>query len=298
LSTSSPYDFETGLAGIGWGIEYLVQNNFSEGNTDEILEVVDNKVFRILQEANQPSFELSNGLSGYLFYLINRLRDKTEPFSMAQRINRELFILTINKIDEQVTMQFLGIVKELQFDLFWRFPLMLYGLSEAYKLNIYNEKISCMIQQWLPYFEAYIPSLHINRIFLSIALKQICLLMPNKRLEKQIRILLFATDFETLKTEVDPGSINIRFGWPGVVWVLQQASIIIPSTYLNHQLISATRMDIIEKFKITLDYLQTNNLAANSTQYGLSDGLAGIGLMELLWPGILSVDFSTKLISE
>ena len=36
ISISTPLDFENGLAGIGWGIEYLVQNGFIEGNTDEI----------------------------------------------------------------------------------------------------------------------------------------------------------------------------------------------------------------------------------------------------------------------
>ena len=30
ISTTTPLDFENGLAGIGWGIEYLVQNGFIE----------------------------------------------------------------------------------------------------------------------------------------------------------------------------------------------------------------------------------------------------------------------------
>ena len=33
-------DFENGLAGIGWGIEYLAANGFLEADTDEILEEV------------------------------------------------------------------------------------------------------------------------------------------------------------------------------------------------------------------------------------------------------------------
>lgn len=52
LSTSASPDFENGLAGIGWGIEYLVQNGFAEGNTDEVLEEIDNKIFKILQKDN------------------------------------------------------------------------------------------------------------------------------------------------------------------------------------------------------------------------------------------------------
>ena len=294
LSTSIPADFENGLAGIGWGIEYLVQNNFAEGKTDEILEEVDNKIFRALNEVSQTSVELGNGLTGNLFYLINRLRNKTEPFSMARIINQELLILTINKIDELVTAQFPGIVKEIYFDLFWRFPVMVYGLTEAFKLNAYNEKISCMIRQWLPNFEAYIPSLHINRIFLAVVLKQICVLMPDKRLEKQAQILLFATNFEVLKTEVDHSVLNIRYGWPGVAWLLSMASKEIPADWPNHQLIVQSYHEITGKHKNPLANFLINVPEVNSVQYGLTLGLAGIGLMELLWTGVLSGDCLPK----
>lgn len=287
LSTSAPADFDNGLAGIGWGVEHLVQNNFAEGNPDEILEEVDNKVFRALNEETHQSIELGNGLTGYLFYLINRLKRKEEPFSMAHRINRELLILTINKIDELATLQFPTIVKDIYFDLFWRFPVMLYGLTEAFKLNIYNEKISCMIRQWLPYFEAYIPSLHINRIFMAVVLKQICVLMPDKRLEKQVQILLFATDFELLKTEVDHRVFNIRYGWPGVVWLLNLALKEIPDDWPNHELIGQTVHEITGRHKDPLENLPLNSPEGNSVQSGLTLGIAGIGLMELLWSGVL-----------
>jgi lantibiotic modifying enzyme len=138
LNNSLPADFENGLAGIGWAVEYLVQNNFAEGNTDEILKEIDNKIFKFLNEENLSSIELTTGLTGYLFYIISRLKNKGNPDSMAQRINRELLILTINKIDELIIDQFSSIAKELHFDLMWRFPVMLFALSKAFELNIYN----------------------------------------------------------------------------------------------------------------------------------------------------------------
>jgi len=281
LSTSTSTDFENGLTGIGWGMEYLVQNGFAEGDTDEILEDVDNKVFRTLNEENLTSFELGNGLTGYLFYLVSRLKKPVNTNSMARRINRELLILTINKIDEVVTTQFSSITKEMSFDLFWRFPVMIFGLVQAFDLGIYNEKIKNMINQWTINVEAYFPSMHINRIYLAMVLSMVNSRLPNKRLEKQIQILLFATDFEALKTEVDPGAFNIRYGWVGVVWLLQQASSLIPLTCPNHQLISSTCNDIRTKYITALKNIPAKNNAA-SRQMGLSEGMAGVGLFEIL----------------
>ena len=40
-----PINLENGLCGIGWGIEYLIQYDFMEGDTDKILAYIDRKVF-------------------------------------------------------------------------------------------------------------------------------------------------------------------------------------------------------------------------------------------------------------
>lgn len=163
---------------------------------------------------------------------------------------------------------------------------MFYSLVEAFDLNIYNEKIRCMVNQWIMYLEAYLPSLHINRLYMATVLTLINSCLPNKRIEKQIQILLFATDFDVLKTEFDPQVLNIRFGWPGIVWLLYKASRIIPASYPNHRLINVTRKEITKKYKGTLERAFTTS-EANPKQFGISEGLVGIGLMDLLWPEIL-----------
>lgn len=287
LSESVPADFENGLAGIGWGIEYLIQNNFAEGDTDKILEEVDNKVFRALNEESLPNFELTTGLTGYLLYLVNRLKSRTSPHSMAKRINRELLILAINKIDEMATTQFPFIVKEMCFDLAWRFPVMLYGLKEAFMLDIYNEKIICMIRQWRPNFEAYIPSLQINRIYLATILRRICSCIPDQCLEKQIRILLFATDFDILRTEIDPAEINIRYGWSGVILLLRQAIEIIPSDYPNYSRLKIAYHDYIGRYKEAINKSRFSDFNADSKKSGISEGIAGIGLVSIFQPDLI-----------
>jgi hypothetical protein len=39
-----PVHFESGLSGIGWGIEYLIKNGFMNGNPDNILSDIDRKI--------------------------------------------------------------------------------------------------------------------------------------------------------------------------------------------------------------------------------------------------------------
>lgn len=65
-------DFENGLTGIGWGIEYLLQNGFMEGDSDEILCQIDEKVMeRDMRRIKDESKK--NGLTGISYYISARL---------------------------------------------------------------------------------------------------------------------------------------------------------------------------------------------------------------------------------
>lgn len=63
---------ENGLCGIGWGIEYLIQHDFMEGCTDEILKDID---FRIMEWDPRRIKDLSlrKGIGGILYYVAIRL---------------------------------------------------------------------------------------------------------------------------------------------------------------------------------------------------------------------------------
>lgn len=72
LNENIPVNFGTGLCGIGWGIEYLLQNNFIEGNSDEILEDIDLKIMeRDIRMIGDVSFD--TGLEGILCYVLTRM---------------------------------------------------------------------------------------------------------------------------------------------------------------------------------------------------------------------------------
>jgi hypothetical protein len=72
ISTETPVNFKNGLCGIGWAIEYLFQNGFLEGDTNEILTDIDKKIMEYNPLRMQDlSFEM--GVGGMLYYILIRL---------------------------------------------------------------------------------------------------------------------------------------------------------------------------------------------------------------------------------
>lgn len=68
-------DFESGLSGIAWGIEYLVRNKFVKGNINKVLEDVDKQILeRDVRRVNDNS--LTTGLKGLAYYVINRCANR------------------------------------------------------------------------------------------------------------------------------------------------------------------------------------------------------------------------------
>ena len=78
------YGFATGLSGIGWGIEYLHQQGFIEGDTNEILSDFDKRIMEI--DPNRlVDLNKDYGFGGIVLYLLARLysiekEEKENPF--------------------------------------------------------------------------------------------------------------------------------------------------------------------------------------------------------------------------
>lgn len=79
INISTPIDFANGLCGIGWGIEYLVKNQFYEGCTDDLLNEIDNVIIRTSPETLDNTF--MTGINGLLFYAISRVKSFKRPLN-------------------------------------------------------------------------------------------------------------------------------------------------------------------------------------------------------------------------
>lgn len=68
-------NFDEGLCGIAWGLQYLAQHNFVEGDISEVLKDIDRKIMeRDPYRITDLSFQ--KGLKGILYYVLVRLSSK------------------------------------------------------------------------------------------------------------------------------------------------------------------------------------------------------------------------------
>lgn len=75
IHTGYPTDFENGLSGIAWGMEYIIRNRFVEANPDEVLRDLDIQILeRDVRKVTDNSLE--TGLNGLAHYVLCRCVDR------------------------------------------------------------------------------------------------------------------------------------------------------------------------------------------------------------------------------
>lgn len=73
LTTTVSIDFANGLSGIGWGIEYLIQNNYMKGRGADLLQNLDERIMQI-DVARIKDWSLEKGFLGILHYVLYHLQ--------------------------------------------------------------------------------------------------------------------------------------------------------------------------------------------------------------------------------
>ena len=75
IHNNSPADYETGLAGIGVGMDYLIRNHFLDADNDIFVDF-DKRMYRAVMYDPWQDFSLYDGLTGYGRYWMMRLRQQ------------------------------------------------------------------------------------------------------------------------------------------------------------------------------------------------------------------------------
>ncbi|MDL2223747.1 hypothetical protein LJB92_00350 [Bacteroidales bacterium OttesenSCG-928-M06] len=95
LHNRLPDTFESGLTGIAWGVEYLIQNNFVAGSSNEICEEIDSRIMQLNLHRITSEF-IEKGLEGFLHYILIRTRGTIQQHSeppFDERYRNDLFHL-------------------------------------------------------------------------------------------------------------------------------------------------------------------------------------------------------------
>lgn len=98
ITANTSWNFSMGLAGIGWGIEYLAHCRFIEGDTNDILSEIDKKnmEYDVCRISNTS---LEKGTEGLAWYILSRLMSQHkvgQPFD-------DVYLNSIRKVYENIS---------------------------------------------------------------------------------------------------------------------------------------------------------------------------------------------------
>lgn len=103
--------FAKGLAGIGWGVEWLVRNGFVDANTDVILEEIDDTLYQSVVYSKDVSLSLATGSIGKAMYFLSRYEAKNPHRNRYKLIcNLECLVLLSDEISEKLFDENAGIL--------------------------------------------------------------------------------------------------------------------------------------------------------------------------------------------
>ena len=81
INEKTPKDFDDGLYGIAWGMDYLIRNQYIEADPDEIFEELDKSVLeKDIKYIGDDGLEF--GIQGIAYYVISRIGNRTRTNSL------------------------------------------------------------------------------------------------------------------------------------------------------------------------------------------------------------------------
>ncbi len=277
-----PYDFSGGLAGVAWGIEYLSKNKFVEGDTNEILSDLDDKIFQHYMSTGKTDNNTVEFIFGYGFYILSRYKKiKASNNDIQIYIYKRLIVDLVNYLSYCAESGLITTKEPLAFSLNWKLPLLLILLSEISNLQIYKDKVLKIVSQLSPSILSLLPVYHSNRLYLLLGM--FCFFEQHRVLEWEdhIELLENSVDLNKIFTEeFYAKKINIFNGISGVFMILSQ---------INRYLTVKKNFDFDFNFFLKKDMILNKNKPNTSIAYGLSG--IGISLIQLLKLGKINVPY-------
>lgn len=101
MSTLNTLCFDKGVAGVGYALEWLSKNEFIQINTDEILQEIDDGLYKAVVYKKSPNISLTNGTIGRGLYFLGRANSENFNTHRFRTImHKECVILLIDEIKD------------------------------------------------------------------------------------------------------------------------------------------------------------------------------------------------------
>ncbi len=284
ISVNTPIDFENGLAGIGWGIEYLIQNGFIEADTDEVLEEFDDSIIHELTNNTPDTIDILNGLCGYILYFQSRLKScKNNKVANSKLLLNTIVLLEQNINDRYITADAKQFWKESnKFDVTWEFASLLWILAILAENGISRKKVNEYIYNILISVQNNdsFPQLQTNCLLLTLAFEK----LKQSKIEQHSLNLLYKLKQKLLTnlvrgiilSELKYDSSFLRHGTLGISWIYKQLFELTNEKQFKQEMeywtnLSYSREGADNGFA-GFDFKNDGNV------FGLLAGLAGFGL--------------------
>lgn len=178
LSIDSPINVENGLAGIALGLIYLIKKGFVEGEINELLEDIDNVIFKRLVFLQDNTSYSKNELLYVLFYLSFRLSNQSNECD--RYILQELIIKTLNNFVSGLSGEFFG--ETYSFSICnYHTPLFAFICARLLEQGFYNERIYRILEEFELTILSRFPLLHANRLYLLCGILPLVPYMHNSQ---------------------------------------------------------------------------------------------------------------------
>lgn len=99
ISQVEDYSFENGLMGIGWAIEWIAQQKYLKIDTNDVLEDLDDEIYKLILYSKTHHIGLANGTLGRTLYLYKRISTKSSAVDHYRQTSLiESLNLTIDEL--------------------------------------------------------------------------------------------------------------------------------------------------------------------------------------------------------
>lgn len=265
ISLETSINVEVGLAGIGIGIRHLIKEQYISGDSNEILEEIDNEIYKkIVFEGGDTSTIFLSEMIHILFYLYVCYSEQTKD--SQKYIYSELIIKTIEIIYQRFTPDFWD--EPLSFTINYHLPRFLFIISKIISLNIYNRRLYRILDEFKIKFLGVLPCSHGNRLFLLWGLVYLNNAHQNPDIKNQINILKTHIDLSRiLNIELSENQIFLHNGVSLICFLLLNLN--------KADLANSIEFDSSVLYNRIINAAIWNNLGFEDYHYGLLNGIPG-----------------------